>query len=47
MQFLREYFGDPTGEACVHCDNCQNPVSPVPLAAPSRSRAIDLAPGGL
>jgi ATP-dependent DNA helicase RecQ len=26
MQFLREYFGEPAGEACHHCDNCKNAV---------------------
>jgi ATP-dependent DNA helicase RecQ len=26
MQHLREYFGDPAGEPCQHCDNCQRPV---------------------
>lgn len=25
MQFLREYFGESTGEACGHCDNCEQP----------------------
>lgn len=27
MQFLRQYFGEPGGEACQHCDNCQQPAS--------------------
>jgi len=22
MRFLREYFGEPVGEPCGHCDNC-------------------------
>ena len=26
MQFLREYFGEPAGEACRHCDNCLHPL---------------------
>jgi ATP-dependent DNA helicase RecQ len=25
MQFLREYFGEPAGEPCDHCDNCRRP----------------------
>jgi ATP-dependent DNA helicase RecQ len=25
MQFLRQYFGEPVGEACEHCDNCAIP----------------------
>jgi ATP-dependent DNA helicase RecQ len=29
MQFMREYFDDPVGEACGHCDNCAHPVVPV------------------
>jgi ATP-dependent DNA helicase RecQ len=27
MHFLREYFGEPTGDACGHCDNCLHPVA--------------------
>jgi ATP-dependent DNA helicase RecQ len=26
MQFLRRYFGEPTGQSCNHCDNCLTPV---------------------
>jgi ATP-dependent DNA helicase RecQ len=26
MQFLRPYFGEPTGEPCEHCDNCSTPL---------------------
>jgi ATP-dependent DNA helicase RecQ len=26
MQFLREYFGEPAGEGCGHCDNCEQPA---------------------
>jgi ATP-dependent DNA helicase RecQ len=38
MQFLREYFGESSGQPCQHCDNCQHPATPV--------RAIhDPAPG--
>ena len=28
MQFLREYFGEPAGDACDHCDNCSQPHAP-------------------
>lgn len=27
MQFLREYFGEPAGEPCQHCDNCISPLA--------------------
>jgi ATP-dependent DNA helicase RecQ len=27
MQFLREYFGEPPGEPCQHCDNCLHPIA--------------------
>jgi ATP-dependent DNA helicase RecQ len=38
MQFLREYFGEPSGERCNHCDNCHRPamtarVQPRPSSA--------------
>ena len=26
MQFLREYFGEPAGKPCDHCDNCRRPL---------------------
>jgi ATP-dependent DNA helicase RecQ len=32
MQFLREYFGDEAGDACGHCDNCEQPVAAGALA---------------
>jgi ATP-dependent DNA helicase RecQ len=31
MQFLREYFGDPAGEPCDHCDNCESPIAAEPV----------------
>jgi ATP-dependent DNA helicase RecQ len=31
MQFLREYFGEPAGEPCDHCDNCRRPPRAVEL----------------
>jgi ATP-dependent DNA helicase RecQ len=34
-QYLREYFGEPAGAACDHCDNCRRPVSAV-VAVPAR-----------
>lgn len=39
MQFLREYFGEPAGQPCQHCDNCQHPLTPlraIPAAGPGR-----------
>jgi ATP-dependent DNA helicase RecQ len=41
MQFLREYFGDPAGEPCAHCDNCERPppVEAAPLDTASDRRA--------
>jgi ATP-dependent DNA helicase RecQ len=27
MQLLREYFGEPSGDQCNHCDNCKTPLS--------------------
>jgi ATP-dependent DNA helicase RecQ len=33
MQFLREYFGEPRGRACEHCDNCREPVQVIEVAA--------------
>jgi ATP-dependent DNA helicase RecQ len=29
MQFLREYFGEPAGGSCRHCDNCRSPIAAV------------------
>ncbi len=34
MQFLREYFGEPSGQRCGRCDNCRKPLPPVPALAP-------------
>lgn len=31
MQFLREYFGEPPGERCGHCDNCLHPEAIRPV----------------
>jgi ATP-dependent DNA helicase RecQ len=45
MQFLREYFGEPAGEACKRCDNCRKPVQ-VDVArtsAPAAHEAIERA----
>ena len=40
MQFLREYFGEPSGERCGRCDNCRKPLRPGPVLvrAPSARR---------
>jgi superfamily II DNA helicase RecQ len=27
MQLLREYFGEPGGGKCNHCDNCKTPMN--------------------
>jgi superfamily II DNA helicase RecQ len=32
-QFLREYFGEPRGSVCEHCDNCRQPVRVIETAA--------------
>jgi ATP-dependent DNA helicase RecQ len=38
-QFLREYFGEPAGEPCGHCDNCARPRERLsPSSAPVRPR---------
>jgi ATP-dependent DNA helicase RecQ len=29
MQFLREYFGEPEGPPCRHCDNCRSPIAAI------------------
>jgi superfamily II DNA helicase RecQ len=33
MQFLRQYFGEPIGQSCNHCDNCLTPVIAAPPEA--------------
>jgi hypothetical protein len=53
MQFLREYFGEPAGERCDHCDNCRRPVAVVsentervtPSMAPRELHASAFTPG--
>ena len=54
MQYLREYFGEPKGENCGHCDNCRRPaqeirVSPsqqlTPAINPRNERTLRFAPG--
>ncbi len=46
MQFLREYFGEPAGEACHHCDNCAQPAHAPIVVQPTQtqSRTEDSAP---
>ncbi len=39
MKFIREYFGEPGGEACGHCDNCKLPVRQV-VRTPRISRRV-------
>ena len=43
MQFLRPYFGEPVGEACEHCDNCNDP--PAFSKKPHRSDMSDVRVG--
>ena len=53
MQYLREYFGEPAGKACNHCDNCkQAPLVAQPNVAPliakksrTQSKLEALTPG--
>jgi ATP-dependent DNA helicase RecQ len=40
MQFLREYFGEPAGELCNHCDNCARPASVQPAPLPADASGI-------
>jgi ATP-dependent DNA helicase RecQ len=37
MQFLREYFGEPAGEPCAHCDNCRRPLRAHAIIKPAPS----------
>jgi ATP-dependent DNA helicase RecQ len=32
MKYIREYFGEPPGERCGHCDNCRQAVRDTELA---------------
>jgi ATP-dependent DNA helicase RecQ len=45
MKFIREYFGEPPGENCDHCDNCKRPAPQV-VRAPriSRRRRTEVKP---
>jgi ATP-dependent DNA helicase RecQ len=36
MQYLREYFGEPSGENCNHCDNCKRPAAQVHIPPTER-----------
>jgi len=38
MQFLREYFGESSGERCGRCDNCLRPPHPARALAPRPGR---------
>jgi ATP-dependent DNA helicase RecQ len=46
MQFLREYFGEPTGDACDHCDNCNRPttISLPTVSSRTQPRTDEAAP---
>ena len=37
MQYLREYFGEPSGEHCEHCDNCKRPTQQIRVAPTEQS----------
>jgi ATP-dependent DNA helicase RecQ len=37
-RYLREYFGESSGENCDHCDNCKRPAAYVHIPPPSRQR---------
>jgi ATP-dependent DNA helicase RecQ len=39
MKFIREYFGEPQGEHCGHCDNCRHPVQPGSISPAMASAA--------
>lgn len=45
MRYLREYFGEPPGDPCDHCDNCRQPLElqPSPLEDHSAERRIAAA----
>jgi ATP-dependent DNA helicase RecQ len=45
MKFIREYFGEPPGEDCGHCDNCKLPARQM-VRAPrvARRRRADVKP---
>ncbi|HEU4578425.1 MAG TPA: RecQ family zinc-binding domain-containing protein [Polyangiaceae bacterium] len=43
MQFLREYSGDPVGDPCGQCDNCERPPL-APAAQQSSEPARRAAP---
>nr|WP_298718142.1 ATP-dependent DNA helicase RecQ [uncultured Steroidobacter sp.] len=50
MRFLREYFGEPGGDDCNHCDNCKQPASVVHTTTAQSASApadpnIAFAPG--
>ena len=47
MKYIREYFGEPEGEDCGHCDNCKDPpvrVAPRSVAPQRRKRLPDQGP---
>ena len=36
MQYLRDYFGEPSGDNCHHCDNCKHPAREVRTIVPAQ-----------
>jgi ATP-dependent DNA helicase RecQ len=37
-RYLREYFGEESGERCAHCDNCHRPAPEVHIPPPEQPR---------
>lgn len=50
-QYLREYFGEPGGEPCNHCDNCKQPAQEIQIAPtgqpPVTELTIEIDPAGI
>ena len=42
MKYIREYFGEPPGEECGHCDNCKAPAvrAPQPPVVARRRKRV-------
>jgi ATP-dependent DNA helicase RecQ len=36
MRYLRDYFGEPSGDNCHHCDNCKRPAREVHTFVPAQ-----------
>lgn len=48
MQYLREYFGEPSGDLCNHCDNCKQPAQQIHIPPvehrPTKAARVDSKP---